>query len=341
VAAAVAARLVDRRPRTGLVLAGLTATTGCLGVAVATDPAAFVVAVLVGGMGGGFASPALVPVLDSVVAPRRTATAQSVANAGTAVGVVGAGLVAFATTSVGPAWTSMAAVCALATVAVLYPVRRRDDLATLPKQHHGREAGRGGDAGAPAHRRPGAWRELVLPGVGAVVAGAGSALIWTFGPLLITRAGAVAPEEVGWLWIALGVGGLLGGFTGALVERIGRRGAWLAFAGALALASATVAVSVSTGSPWAAHAGMAVFGAGYMGLSGVLILWARHVWPDNAGAGTSVLFIALATGQALGSAGSGMAQRLLDPALLSLLAAGLCVAGGLTALVSTRSRRQT
>jgi hypothetical protein len=81
---------------------------------------------------------------------------------------------------------------------------------------------------------------------------------------------------------------------------------------------------------------MALFGAGYMGLSGVLILWARQVWPGSAGAGTSVLFIALATGQALGSVGFGLARDLLDPAVLAGLAAGLCAAGGLAALAGRR-----
>jgi MFS family permease len=87
-AATAAARLVGRSPRTALVLAGITATTGCLGVAVASEPVVLVVAVFVGGMGGGFASPALVPIVDTVVPPEARATAHSVVNAGTAVGVI-------------------------------------------------------------------------------------------------------------------------------------------------------------------------------------------------------------------------------------------------------------
>lgn len=326
VAAVVAARLVDRRPRTGLVLAGVTATTGCLGVAVASDPVMFVVAVLIGGMGGGFASPALVPVIDTVVAPEATATAQTVANAGTAVGVIGAGLVAFTVSSMGPAWMFMALVCAVAAVAAWYPVRARTDLGSSP----------GPVSRPPSVRTPGVWRVLLLPGIAAVIAGAGSSLIWTFGPLLITGFGAVAPGRVGWLWITLGLGGLLGTLTGSLVARTGRRAGWCTCAGALALASAGVALSVATGSSWVAYASMALFGAGYMGLSAVLILWARHAWPGNAGAGTSVLFIALASGQALGSAGFGTAQEALSPMVLATLAAGLCAMGGLVPVVGKR-----
>lgn len=326
VAAVVAARMVDRSPRTGLVLAGVTATTGCVGVAVTSDPVVFVVAVFIGGMGGAFASPALVPVIDAVVAPEATSTAQSVANTGTAVGVIAAGLLASAVPSIGPAWLLMALVCAVATAAVWHRVRARTDLAASPAP--------GSEVSSTPFPR--AWRILLVPGAAALVVGAGSSLIWTFGPLLLTASGAVAAERVGWLWIALGLGGLLGALTGALVERVGRRGGWCVCVAALALASTGVGWSVATGGPWAACTSMAVFGAGYMGLTTVLILWARHVWPHNAGAGTSVLFIALATGQALGSVGFGASRELLEPVLPAVLAAALCVVGALLALADKR-----
>ena len=48
----------------------------------------------------------------------------------------------------------------------------------------------------------------MLPGVSAAIAGAGSALVWSFGPLLVTDAGAVDASSTGTLWIAAGVGGL-------------------------------------------------------------------------------------------------------------------------------------
>ncbi|MCC3278581.1 MFS transporter [Arthrobacter sp. zg-Y40] len=325
-AALAAARLVDRYPRTGLVLAGATATAGCLGVAVATDPMMFILAVLVGGLGGGFASPALVPVIDALVKPEAAATAQSVANAGTAVGVIGAGVVVFAVPSVGAAWVLMALICAGSAAAALYPVRSRNALAARPGSQTARQEETSG---------PLAWRALLLPAAAALVVGAGSSLTWTFGPLLVTGAGAVSGGQVGWLWIALGAGGLLGTFTGHLVKRIGLHSGWCACAGLLALATAAVGLSVATANTVAAYAGMAVFGAGYMAMSAVLILWARSAWPQDAGAGTSVLFIALATGQALGSAAIGAADW--SPVALAAAATAFCAAGGTAALVRKRS----
>ncbi|MFS0703148.1 MFS transporter [Cellulomonas sp. 179-A 9B4 NHS] len=344
VAALAAARLVDRRPRAGLVLAGVTATVGCLGVAVTATPAVLVAAVFVAGMGGGFASPALVPVVDAVVAPRARPTAQSVVNAGTAVGVVGAGLVAAGTPAVAPAWVLMALLCAGTAAAARWSARSVG-------------AGRHGPAGPGAGAAPGrgdgpaavardvstgtavdasARRPLLAPAAAAVVVGAGSALTWTFGPLLLTAADAVAPARVGWLWVALGAGGVLGVLTGALVARLGLRRAWCACSGALALATAGVALSVATAGPAPAYAGMALFGAAYMAASGVLILWARQVRPAGAGAATSVLFVALATGQAVGSAGFGVARGPLDPVVLAVVAAALCLVGGAGVLVRPR-----
>lgn len=329
IAAGVAARLSHRRPRTGLVLAGVTATAGCVGVAAATTPVAFIAAVFVGGMGAGFASPALVRVIDAVVADRAAATAQALVNTGTAVGVMGAGALTFAKTSTTQAWLGMALVCAASAGAVLFLVRHRGgSMATAATVVQ-----------TPTTSAPARWGPLVVPGVAALVVGAGSALIWAFGPLLATQAGPVETRWVGWLWIALGLGGLLGPLTGVVVNRLGARRGWRLFAGVLALANLTLAVALGLDASWVTFAAMAVFGAGYMCLSGVLILWARAVWPTAAGAGTSVLFIALAVGQALGSAGFDWAQRQAGPTAIILAAAALCaIGGGLTHLPAQRTK---
>jgi MFS family permease len=309
-AAVLASRLADRRPRTGVALAGATAGAGCLGVASTASAGWFVALVFVGGMGAGFASPALVRVVDAVTGPERAATAQSLVNTGTAVGVVVTGGVALVVPSVAVAWWAMAAASALSAGGVLLLVRRRADLGT---------------PGSVDGRRPYDWRPLATPAVAAVVAGAGSALIWTFGPLLATGAGAVGEGQVGLLWIALGVGGLAGPLTGTLVDSCGVVRAWQVSVGLVVLANLALAAAVGSGTGWTTYVAMACFGAGYMCLSGVLILWAREVWPDAAGRGTSVLFVALAVGQAVGAVGFDAAQD--APGAATLVAAVTCAAG--------------
>ncbi|MGJ9424363.1 MFS transporter [Nesterenkonia halotolerans] len=345
VAAVIAGRLADRRPRTGLVLAGSTATLGSLGVAVASEPLFFIASVVIAGMGGGFASPALVPVIDAMVALRARSTAQSMVNTGTGVGVIGAGLVAFLAPSVGMAWVVMAGLAGAAAASVLLPLRGRTELSSPRREPATSSTSWGADSGAGVSLTPSpevrahAWRQMLLPGSAAVVVGSGSALLWTFGPLLVTDSGAVAADQVGWLWIVLGAGGLLGTLTGVLVTRVGEPVGWSITAGVLATASGVLAWALLGDHAALAYASMAIFGAGYMALTGVLILWARRLWPDHAGAGTSVLFIAVATGQAVGAAGFGLLQDTWSPTAMAVLAASLCLAGGAMATIGGWNRR--
>lgn len=317
VAATVSARVSDRLPRASVLVAGTTAALGCVGVATTASPAWFVALVFLGGTGAGLASPALVRLVDAVTAPDRAATAQSLVNTGTAVGVVVAGALALAVPSTAGAWWAMAALNAVAAGGVLLLA--------------------GGRGGEPEPAPGGAsydWRPLVTPAVAAAVVGAGSALPWSYGPLVATGPGPVDDDHVGFLWIALGLGGLLGPLTGRLVERRGLAGAWVVTVGAVAAASVALAGSVGLGAAWPAYVAMAVFGAGYMCLSGVLILWARAVWPEAAGRGTSVLFVALAVGQAVGAVAFDAWLDVAGGAGAALTAALLCLAGA--ALVRRR-----
>lgn len=311
-AAAVAARTADRHPRAGVLLAGATATLGCAGVATTSSATWLVALVFVGGAGAGFASPALVRLVDAAVEPSRASTAQSLVNTGTALGVVVAGTLALAVPSVAAAWWAMAALTAGAALGLLALAARVE----LPEPT-------GSETSYDL-------RALATPALAAVVVGAGSALVWTYGPLVATRSGAVDDDRVGLLWIALGIGGLLGPLTGRLVERVGLVGAWRVSVGVVVVAHLALAVGVLGELTWPTYAALACFGAGYMCLSGVLILWARHSWPDGAGRGTSLLFIALAVGQAVGTVvwDSLQADR---PGTAVALAALTCTAGAVLA----------
>jgi predicted MFS family arabinose efflux permease len=311
-AAAVAARVSDRRPRAAVLVAGTTAALGCVGVATTASPGWFVALVFVGGTGAGLASPALVRLVDAVTPPHAAATAQSLVNTGTAVGVVVAGALALGVPSTAGAWWTMAALNAVAAGGVLLLVR---------------DSGGLGEPTASVSGTSYDWRPLATPAAAAAVVGAGSALLWSYGPLVATGPGPVDDARVGFLWIALGVGGLLGPLTGRLVERRGLAGAWTWSVGAVAVASVALGGAVGLGLAWPAYVAMVCFGAGYMCLSGVLILWAREVWPEAAGRGTSVLFVALAVGQAVGAVGFDAWLDVTGPVTACLTAALLCLAG--------------
>jgi len=315
VSAALAIRFIDRRPRTGLMLAGIAAVLGCAGVALATDPAVFLAAVTVGGMSGGLASAALVPIIDAAVTPHRSATAQSIANSGAATGLVAAGVISLLPVGIESAWILMALFSG-AVAATCWRLARIRSGSGFPHHSHAEAA--------PPRYRP----ALVLPVAAAAITGAGSALVWSYGPLIATDAGTVDAAGAGTLWIAAGIGGLSATLTGKVAGRLGIEAAWLWLAVATAGAILMLGAAVATVNGLFAIVAMIIFGGGYIALTGVLILWARRAAPAAAGAATSILFIAFALGQAGGSALFGLLRGTIGTTALILLAACLCAIGG-------------
>ncbi|GEO96657.1 MFS transporter [Kocuria turfanensis] len=297
--AAVLASRLAARPRLVVVCAGTTAALGSAGVAVAPTVVVLAASVVLAGTGAGFATPGLVTLIERNLAPARQESAQTVVNAGTGAGIVAAGILMLLTTEQWRlGWAAMATMVVLATVATL----RADESAHRAQ------------APEPAPRvRARDLASLARPVAAAALAGASSAAIWTFGRtvMAISRTGEEAYSIAGWM--VLGAFGVLGAAAGRIVQVWSLRTAWNVTV--VAMAVSTVVLGVAPGSPLAAYVSVAVFGAGYTALCGVLILWATRVVPERASAGTAALFIALAVGQAVGSVLLGVLMGSTTPAL--------------------------
>lgn len=311
VSALIASRM-GTRPRAVVATAGLTATVGSLGVALAPGAGVLAVSVVVAGAGAGFATPGLVAVVERNVAAERAETAQTIVNAGTGAGIVLAGALALlAGGQWRLAWAAIAAVAVAATVASL-----RVDRVPGPQQHR---PGRPGRA---------TLVRLSRPIVAAVLAGVSSAAVWTFGRSLM--AGSTSETGSVAAWIVLGAFGVLGAVAGPLVQAWDLSAAWALTSGTMAVSTAVLGL-VPAGAP--AVVAVAVFGASYTALSGVLIVWAVRVLPEASAGGTVVLFVALAIGQAAGAVLVGAVLGAASAALAFAVAGG---AGLLAALPVVR-----
>lgn len=279
-AAGVAAKLVPRRARATAGAAGAVAALGCVGLATSTTSSAFVASAFVAGAGAGLASPALVGLLDAVVRDRMASAAQATVNSGTAIGVIGAGAIATVVAAPELSWWIMAVLCAAPALVVVVLTPRAAPTVAPPR----------------ATLRA---SHLAVPSAAALGAGVISSATWTFGPTEVVARGALGSDRIGLLWAALGLGGLVGAFVDRLVRRLGPRASFALCTGVLITGS--VGVLAPTGGWGWPTLGAAAFGASYMALSGVLVLWGRLIDRARGGAITAWLFIALAVGQALGA----------------------------------------
>lgn len=281
--AIVAATVATARwgARSVAVAAGLAAAVGTATIAAAPTVAVLAIGVVVAGSSTGLASPPLADAVARHIAADRADRVQTVVNSGTGLGVMVSGPIALASgTDFAIAWYAFAATATVVTVWVAKVV----------------------PAGVAEGPRPALIPTPVLPaGAGrllcaSAVMGAGSAAIWTFGRDVAVDSG-LSPTASTVMWIVLGAAGLLGALTGDIASRAGLSRAWTV--AMLALAAATGLFGVIGGIALIGAA--AVFGAVYLALTGLVLLWGIQVYPHDPAFGVGAPFLLIAAGQALGS----------------------------------------
>ena len=309
-------RYAPSRPRLMTLLAGTTAALGSAGIAAAQSTLLFSGVVLVAGVGAGFASPALVELVQRNTADEDQKKLQSVVNSGTGFGVVAAGILAL---GFGTSWRLAWVLIAVITLAAMIGVLRADTSKDLSVS--GRSSN---DAGQPP--RALTARTLRRPVTAAFIFGTGSAAVWVHGRTLLENQGGLPSAVTASAWIALGLGGAAAVLAAPWLARHRTRTTWRVTV--LAVAAATGAFAAAPHLAALSFTASALFGLAYTSATSVLIIWAGRVSTSSA-AGTSVLFTSLVLGQ---SAGSALTGALIDaggfgPAFLS--AAVVCAVGAL------------
>jgi predicted MFS family arabinose efflux permease len=277
--------LAARMPRVLVTVATLVAGIGAIAMATAGGSLAFGISAVVASAGAGLASPALVRIVAEQVPSALLGRAQAIVNAGTGPGLVGAGVLALVLL---PDWRTAWAVSGVFALVV--------GVLLLVVSRGGAAASRAPLPGArwfAAHRGV-----LVL----ALLFGAGSAVVWTYGRSALVEAGASVVVSVS-AWIALGIGGAAVVVTARWTNGLRARTLWAVTAGSVAVA--VVVLGAAPESTVAALLACAVFGWGYTAATGALIAWTTEIDAERSSAGTSMLFVALVLGQAVGAAGAG------------------------------------
>jgi predicted MFS family arabinose efflux permease len=253
---------------------------------------------------------------------KRADRVQTVVNAGTGLGVSVSGPVALLlSNSWRLAWAVFCVLAVLVTIwtAAAVPGGARQDgaPATAPRS----------SPDAPA-RRAGRWRPgLARLLLAAATMGIGSSAVWVFGRDVVITVGQVSPLASTVMWIVMGVAGIAAAFTGDLVAKIGLGWSWVA--GMLLLGAATATIALAPGSFPAIFSGAAVFGAVYIALTSVLLVWGTRAYPDMPAFGVGAPFLLLALGQAAAAPVLGLLLDATSPAVAFCAAALVALLGAL------------
>lgn len=284
IAIVLSAYLTERiGARAVAVGAALVAAVGMLGIATAPSPLLLASAVMLAGSSTGLASPPMAAAVAAAVRPDRQSATNTIINAGTSAGVVLSGPIAL---MLGGQWRLAFAGFAVAAfvMAVAAAVSVPNSPHTTPKEA----------AGLPPFTS-----DIVRLIAASFLMGASSTALWSFGGQLVTLQLGWSTTGAGLLWIAIGAAGIAGAGAGTLVARFGiDRVHWIVL-GALATGIALVGTSVTT--PLLALCGGMLFGAAYIMLTGVYLVWGITALPDRPATGLMIGFLTIAIGQTAGA----------------------------------------
>lgn len=260
--------------------AALVAAIGMAGIALAPSPLILAIAVVVAGSSTGLASPPMAAAVAAAVSRGRQDLTNTVINAGVSAGVALSGPIALAIMG---QWRL--AFGAFAAVALVLAIAAA---IALPAA-----SGSGRSGGLPPMTGP------VLRLISAsFLMGAASTALWSFGGQLVASQLDWGTTGTGLLWTCIGVGGLVGALAGALVGNFGLDRVHWAFLGLMAASILSVGLGLG---PVPTLVGGAVFGAAYVMLTGVYLIWGTHALRDRPATGLMVGFLTIAVGQTVGA----------------------------------------
>ncbi|KTS32679.1 MFS transporter [Pantoea dispersa] len=267
--------------RSTAMLAALTAMLGLLLLAAASSTWLIAGGLFIAGLGAGLASPALASAVSQQLDASRQTAANTLINAGTGAGII-VSVPIFMLMPGG--WR--AACCCFAALALISLLLARY---CLP-------AGRADPPGSPV-----GWRDrlhnraLQRVIIIAFLSGVASAAWWCFGPDVLRQHSHLNESHASMLWLVSGAAGILGALTGPLARCIGMRQVyWLA---QLAMAVPLLLLAALTHFSYWLIPAAALCGAGYVTLSGILLVAGAAATPQNAASGVAAAFLTLAIGQ--------------------------------------------
>ena len=307
--------------RASACLAALCAAGGLLLLACAFSPLMLAAGLFIAGLRAGVASPAIASAVGEALPPAQQDSANTAINAGTSAGIM---LSVPVLLLLPGGWRAACVAFALLALLCLLPARRY-----LPAD---RRTGQNDRAG---------WRDLMRQrsllrlAIVAFISGSASAAWWSFGPDILRNHLHLDARASSLLWLIGGGAGIAGALTGAARRSLSLGQIYRL--SLLCMALPLLLLASLEGFSWWLFPAVALGGAGYVTLSGVLLVYGAAATPAAPASGVGVAFFMLAAGQVAGSALFGAVYAGLGAGTALLGFAALALA--MTAVLPGESKR--
>ena len=269
-------------PRLPAFISSLSAAFGLFIISVSGSAWLLGLGLFIAGLSAGLASPALATAVNLTIAEAKQPKMNTIINAGTSAGIIVSVPVLLWLPG---GWRMSCMLFALMALLCALPVWR-----ILPGDKQSTQSGF-----LDSLLRQGALKRLMAI---AFFSGTASAAWWSYGPDLLHQIN-IEQNVISALWMTAGAAGIAGVMTGPLANVISMDRVYRLSQCCLALP--LIVIAFSQHFTWWLFPSVALGGAGYVTLSGVLLVWGASATEESPATGVSILFFMLAAGQVFGS----------------------------------------
>ncbi|UXU51107.1 MFS transporter [Staphylococcus arlettae] len=276
-------------PKRMIMLAGLSVIVGLFTIGIAPNALILSLGVLFAGASTGLVSPPYGYTISLWIRMTDQGKANTWINSGTSFGLMFTGLTAMV---VFLDWRATYFIYGVIAVVVLLW-----NFKNIPPLQHSLNISTGS-----FNIRDITYSKRII--LASLLLGFATAPFWTFSKSFIEQTGHYTDLELSIFWILIGLFGIIGGVSGAMIDK---RGIHFAYnLGVIMLATSSLLLAFTPNIWLLAFISSGLFGFSYIYLTGVLLVWGIKIFAKNASLGIGIPFLLLAVGQVIGSSLAGI-----------------------------------
>lgn len=276
-------------PKRMIMLAGLSVIIGLFTIGMAPNALILSLGVVFAGASTGLVSPPYGYTISLWIRMTDQGKANTWINSGTSLGLMFTGLTAMI---VFLDWRATYLIYGIIAIAVLLW-----NFKNIPSLQHNLNISTGS-----FNIRDITYSKRII--IASLLLGFATAPFWTFSKSFIEKTGNYTDLELSIFWILIGLFGVIGGISGAMIDKRGIRFAYNM--GVIMLATPSLLLAFAPDSWLLAFISSGLFGFSYIYLTGVLLVWGIKIFAKNASLGIGLPFLLLAVGQVIGSSLAGV-----------------------------------